>query len=797
METLLPRVGLALGTPHPTINRFTKPNKLRSSSSVTGRGGGSLSATCATSRWAERLIADFQFLGDASSSATATLSPSSVPPLLDPPERYVSIPLDLYRVLGAESHFLGDGIRRAYETKFSKPPQYAFSNDALISRRQILQAACETLADPTSRREYNQGLVDDEDAAILTQIPFDKVPGALCVLQEAGEQELVLEIGQGLLRERLPKTFKQDVVLAMALAFVDFSRDAMALPQPDFIAACEMLERALKLLQEEGATSLAPDLQTQIDETLEEITPHCVLELLALPLDDEHLTRREEGLLGVRNILWAVGGGGAAAIAGGYTREDFMNEAFLHMTAAEQVELFVATPSNIPAESFEAYGVALALVAQAFVGKKPHLIQDADNLFQQLQQTKVTTLRNAPSVYTPSEKREIDFALERGLCALLVGELDECRSWLGLDTDNSPYRNPSIIEFIMENAKGDEDSDLPGLCKLLETWLMEVVFPRFRDTKETSFKLGDYYDDPTVLRYLERLEGVGHSPLAAAAAIVKIGAEATAVITQVQASVINALKKVFPVGSEDQIVKHLESGEKDNFSFSESENPLILSEGDSSVNVDVSGIKDTAEASEGEFITDEIKNASVQIMCAGVVIGLVTLVGLKFLPTRNGSPMLHKITGSAMASDTINLDSLGDDEKGVQLPKMDARVAEALVRKWQSIKSQAFGPDHCLGRLHEVLDGEMLKVWTDRAAEIAERGWSYDYILEDLNIDSVTISQNGQRAVVETTLTESTHLNAVGHPQHDASNSRTYTTRYEMSFSDPGWKIVEGSVLES
>jgi hypothetical protein len=56
-----------------------------------------------------------------------------------------------------------------------------------------------------------------------------------------------------------------------------------------------------------------------------------------LPLDDEHRARREEGLLGVRNILWAVGGGGAAAIAGSFTREDFMNEAFLHMKAAEQV----------------------------------------------------------------------------------------------------------------------------------------------------------------------------------------------------------------------------------------------------------------------------------------------------------------------------------------------------------------------------------------------------------------------------------------------------------------------------
>lgn len=49
-------------------------------------------------------------------------------------------------------------------------------------------------------------------------------------------------------------------------------------------------------------------------------------------------------------------------------------------------------------------------------------------------------------------------------------------------------------------------------------------------------------------------------------------------------------------------------------------------------------------------------------------------------------------------------DSLGDEELAEQLPKMDARIAEALVRKWQSIKSQAFGPDHSLGKLQEVLE---------------------------------------------------------------------------------------------
>jgi len=70
---------------------------------------------------------------------------------------------------------------------------------------------------------------------------------------------------------------------------------------------------------------------------LEEITPRYVLELLGLPLGDDYAAKRLNGLSGVRNILWSVGGGGASALVGGLTREKFMNEAFLRMTAAEQV----------------------------------------------------------------------------------------------------------------------------------------------------------------------------------------------------------------------------------------------------------------------------------------------------------------------------------------------------------------------------------------------------------------------------------------------------------------------------
>lgn len=41
-------------------------------------------------------------------------------------------------------------------------------------------------------------------------------------------------------------------------------------------------------------------------------------------------------------------------------------------------------------------------------------------------------------------------------------------------------------------------------------------------------------------------------------------------------------------------------------------------------------------------------------------------------------------------------------EKAEEIPRMDARSAEVLVRKWQEIKSEALGPDHCLGKLPEV-----------------------------------------------------------------------------------------------
>jgi hypothetical protein len=326
-----------------------------------------------------------------------------------------------------------------------------------------------------------------------------------------------------------------------------------------------------------------------------------------------------------------------------------------------KVDLFAATPNSIPAESFEIYMAALAHIAEGFIGKRPHLVQEADALFLQLQQTNGTSIEIV-SDFSAAEQ-ELDFALERGMCSLLLGELDDCRAWLGLDNKKSPYRDPPIIDFILSNSdEAEEDMLLPGLCKLLESWLTEIVFPRFKDTRGLKFKLRDYYDDSSVLSYLERLEKGRGSPLAAAAAIVRIGAGAGAALDNVKASAIQTLKKVFPLGNKRggkearaNIAPTISTEAKSTIDLPHKDYPNSdiykqprMSNGDISNLSDASEFSKPTTESWGEnsgamgeeelfLLSKRIGSFGVKIVCAGVVVGVLAIAGLGYLPGQHSS----------------------------------------------------------------------------------------------------------------------------------------------------------------
>jgi hypothetical protein len=73
--------------------------------------------------------------------------------------------------------------------------------------------------------------------------------------------------------------------------------------------------------------------------------------------------------------------------------------------------------------------------------------------------------------------------------------------------------------------------------------------------------------------------------------------------------------------------------------------------------------------------------------------------------------------------------SIEDDalDEPIQIPRMDAKFAEDIVRKWQSFKSKALGSDHSVASLQEVrfktLTGLLVYSSTHELPYVARDTW--------------------------------------------------------------------------
>ncbi|OIT22132.1 protein accumulation and replication of chloroplasts 6, chloroplastic [Nicotiana attenuata] len=188
-------------------------------------------------------------------------------------------------------------------------------------------------------------------------------------------------------------------------------------------------------------------------------------------------------------------------------------------------------------------GVALVLFAQACFGKKPHIVQEVYNHFQQLHQRKVTSLDIFVLVCTVGENCEIDFPLKRGLWQLFVGEADDCHSWLDLDSEDLLHKSLSSMTFVIVHSKDDNEIDLLfRLCKLLHTWLSKGIFSKFKKTLHISVKLRHYYKKLPSLIAVARMRGGHISPLVVVADSARNEAETTNAVDNAKSSAVHALQ---------------------------------------------------------------------------------------------------------------------------------------------------------------------------------------------------------------------------------------------------------------
>jgi hypothetical protein len=428
----------------------------------------------------------------------------------------VRIPLDYYRILGLPLAASEEQLRQAYSDRIVQLPRREYSQAAISSRKQLIEEAYVVLSDPKQRSTYDHLYLahaydpDNLAAAAVAkenrpestkrgsdtqslgiEINQDELVGALLILQELGEYELVLKLGRPYLVNKNSATSARksnnladeeiyesaehpDVVLTVALACLELGREQWQ--QGHYENAAISLETGQELLVREGLFS---SVQAEIQADLYKLRPYRILELLALP--QEKTAERSQGLELLQNLLEDRGGiDGTNNDDSGLNIDDFLRfiqQLRTHLTVAEQHKLFEAQSKRNSAVA--TYLAVYALIARGFAQRQPALIRQARQMLMRL------------------GKRQ-DVHLEQSLCALLLGQTEEATRVLELSQEYE------ALAFIREKSQDSPDL-LPGLCLYAEQWLQHEVFPHFRDLANQQAFLKDYFANQQVQAYLEAL----------------------------------------------------------------------------------------------------------------------------------------------------------------------------------------------------------------------------------------------------------------------------------------------------
>ncbi|KPQ34989.1 MAG: DnaJ-class molecular chaperone with C-terminal Zn finger domain [Phormidesmis priestleyi Ana] len=413
------------------------------------------------------------------------------------------IPLDYYRILGLPIQATAEQLKQSHRDRILQVPRREYSELAIEARRQLIDKAYEVLSDSLRRTEYDQAFLaasknadtvsldslslDSEDAVESSlptiEIENQQLVGALLILLELGEYELVLRLGRPYLKRDVHSPEGQqiktqpdlpDIILTLAVACLELGREEWQ--QNHYEHAAESLETGRELLLKED---LFPVLRAEIQADLFKLRPYRCLELIARPLEQKQ--SRQEGVNLLRGMLQDRGGiDGAEDDLSGLGVDDFLRfvqQLRGYLTAAEQQEVFEAEAQRPSAVG--TYLAVYALLARGFAQHQPALIQRAKQMLLRL-----------------SGRQDVH--LEQAVCAVLLGQTEEASHALELSQEYDP------LAFIREHSQGSPDL-LPGLCLYAENWLQQEVFPFFRDLDQEPATLKDYFADSTVQSYLENL----------------------------------------------------------------------------------------------------------------------------------------------------------------------------------------------------------------------------------------------------------------------------------------------------
>ena len=700
------------------------------------------------------------------------------------------IPLDYYRILGLPIRATAEQLQQAHRDRTLQLPRREYSEIAIAARKSLIDEAYSLLSNPERRQAYDaqflarpysaDSLESLESAAVGVDVPTEVSPevgeaalrslasgtivpmspepytstieideaqlvGALLVLLELGEYELVIRLGRPFLTSGNanlsdgqygePKLVLADIVLTLALACLELGREQWQ--QRRYENAAESLETGQELLLREN---ILPAIRAELQSDLYRLRPYRILELVARPLDQTK--ERWQGLKLLKVMLQDRNGiDGAEDDLSGLTTDDFLR--FIqqlrgYMTAAEQQEIFEAEARRPSAVA--TYLAVYALLARGFAFHQPALIRRAKQLLGKL-------------------GTQQDVHLEQAVCALLLGQAEEAGRALDLSQEYEP------LAFIREHSQSAPDL-LPGLCLYAARWLREEVFSHFRDLANQQTALKDYFADPQVQAYLEAMP-ISFPTAPAATTTTTVGPTIThqgsfsvrphttdQSTTPVVAAVANALQQSPLTIADDQDAENLLAPEQAEADLSIAERVSQLSpEGQLQPSASVASplppkqnghSPSAAVAPPPPAMKSSRRSRSPRWdrLGAVLVVAILAVGSLGFVAVRTLGWIGYLLTGPRLQRPALDIGLSSSPVPIPPPPSPEAQInvtdiADRAINSWLSVKKEALSQEHDIVALDRVLVDPALTQWRNRVNGAQRDNWyfTYEHTVEILNVD--------------------------------------------------------------
>lgn len=735
------------------------------------------------------------------------------------------IPLDYYRMLGVPTVATSEAIQRAYEDRLRQQPRSEYSQAAIASRESLLEEAYAVVSDPERRTEYDAsflvGHFQPEDSSspgvelppmtggqsqqgmssvqlAWLEVAPQKLPGALLILQEVGEYELIVQLVEPLL-DAPEKAFPEapgvlgaiasDLILSCALAYRELGRESWQQGQYEKAAiaqsnSCDLLARENRFSQ------LRQEIQTELDK----LRPYRILELVAQP--ERKTVSIRKAMQHLREMLDERGGiDGTGEDRSGLGVDEFLR--FIqqlrgYLTAAEQQNLFEAEARRPSAAA--SYLAAYARLARGFAYRQPQAIQGAKRLLDRL------------------GKRQ-DVHLERAICALLLGQTQQATAALELSREVEPV---ALIERYSQNAP----DLLPGLCLYAEQWLRAEVFPKFRDLAKRRVSLQAYFDDPQVQRELDNLTPMGlrdteavplaprrhrsieaepmweEERLVAGGGIAITGRYHFPEQGATERSTPTALLERPPESPwRDRVSSS--PGKGDSKGLEILEEPTLLRKDPPKPRKR----RKKRSRSQGWSFPRNAKSV-IPLAILGVLgMGAIGFTAVKaWQDTRNDSPEVPGLVGEQLIIELNRpLFEIPAVEAAPAQPEetgLTVEMARSLVESWLGAKASALGRQHRIEALETVLAEPMLSLWRNRAIAF-QREDSYRNFEHTIIPGSVKVmSSDEERGSIEATVREIAEHYRNGSKVAASSYDSQVRVRYEVVRQEGEWRISNSTVID-